>query len=357
MEEKEVKQKKSLALAYILYKLLINYEIEESEIVDEIGVKKRTIKKYINDLNIFFKSIIKRKDVETTDDNQYNISIRSQREGFGKKYILYFIEQDKEGNYKKMDALEQMDAIATLALAKSILKSIRNEHLTRETEHIFNMFKKSLTYKDSVRSFFLNLDRIFYYHPYAPKDYSKHTEILKNILIGIYNKKVLKCEYSPVYMLKKGEREVVYTTCIEPYSVVFHLNALYLIGKERGTENPREKTYAIDRFKKVEVSGETFNYPSEGEYNPANLCLTYIGVISGGEIKKICIRFCNDSKLHKILKERHWFKSQKFTQEDDGTLTMSFMSPVNIELIRWIQSFGDDVIGVEPPISELKKSL
>lgn len=347
--ENQEKTTPSSRLLYLFLLLLKNSgEIKKKELIKELGITNRTFKKYRSFINEFLK------EKKFFHEDKLNLDKEKSKDNGP----IRIIKKDEEeyvvlNPFEKIDAVNEYNSIISIFFAKSILQTLNIKELNEKINKIYTLFLTAIIRKSDIRSFLNNLNRIFYYHPYAPKDYTDKTEIINNIIQGIFHKKKIKCEYSPL-VINNYQEKIMKKYILEPYSIVCHMNALYLIAR---CEDSKIRMFAIDRFESVSHIGDSYKYPNLFEYEPKNFLNAFIGVIGEGEKRNFEIIFKNNPALKKTIKERKWFENQVFKEIPDGRLRMSFTTPISIELLRWINSWGDDIEHITPSIKEIKEEL
>lgn len=327
MERKTPSDRKVYFLLYLIYRSGL---ISQDSLLRALGVTKRVLKKYKNELNKVLEEFSK--NVLGYEDSCLEI-VDERREGENYFFLSGFPKSNADENIKK---------VISAFSAKNFLESLNITYIKENINEIFDKLIASLKYKSYYKSFLNNLDRIFYYHPYAPKDYKAREDIVNEILNAIAYQKVLKCQYSP---LLESEIKSKIEFLLKPYSIVFHQNALYLIGED---ENQKIKTYAIDRFVRAKMTSEKFHYPEIAKYHPKNYLNDFIGIMGEGERANFELIFSNNKPLQRSLMERKWFANQSFEHLPDGRLRMRFTTCNSIEVQRWIKSFGNDVEVIKP---------
>ncbi len=331
MERRTPSDRKVYFLLYLIYR---SGKISQDSLLEILGVTKRVLKKYKNELNKVLEEFSKN---ELGYEDSYLEIVDEKSDG--KSY--FFLSGFHEGNLD-----ENIQKVISAFSAKNFLESLNITYIKENIKEIFDKLIASLKYKSYYKTFLNNLDRIFCYHPYAPKDYKAREDIVNTILNAIVNQKVLKCQYSP--LIESGNKSKN-DFLLKPYSIVFHLNALYLIGED---EHHKIKTYAVDRFVCVRMTSEKFHYPEVAKYNPKNYLNDFIGIIGDGERATYELIFSDNKPLQKSLMERRWFANQSFEKLSDGRLKMCFTTCNSIEVQRWIQSFGEDVEVIRPKQKE-----
>lgn len=129
---------------------------------------------------------------------------------------------------------------------------------------------------------------------------------------------------------------------IDPYHLRMADGAWYCIAYCH--ERKSVRTFALDRIIHLEITGESFEIPSDfsvEDYLADSL------FIERGEPREVVIEF--DATQAAYIRGREWHKSQKLTELKDGGLRMTMTIGGLGELKRWIMSMGRHAWVVEPP--------
>jgi len=330
-EDNEVKN--TLKPTLLLVWLIAHRRLSKRDILENLGIKPRTLKKYIIELNKLLRSgkielFNKEKSDKNNDDKEEEVKPVIKEVKYGDKKYLELID------FNTGYAMDCINEVVMLYIFQSIFSTLQIKYFDSIGKNLFQNRLNSLKGKFDIKSQLDNLNILLYYHPYAPKDYSSKEDIIKTIVDCIISRKKMECKYLPLYSDKQSTTSFL----LKPYTLVIHQNALYLLGED---ENGNIKTYSVDRFISVKRKGDEYYYPSD--YNPKNYLNDYIGIIGSSERFKFEIIFKNNPMLHKVLTERSWFRNQFFEKLPDGRLKMTFNSCDSIELQRWIYSWGRDI--------------
>jgi len=335
MKRDDIDLKNTLKPALLLVWLIKHRKLLKKDILTNLGIKPRTLKKYVIELNKLLRSgkieIYDVKKRDEIDGNGNENGIRPSIKEVKNDRITYLELVDFKGEY----ALDYINEIVMLHLLKSIFSHMKIKYYHHITTSIYDNLLNSLKSKVDIKLQLNELNNLFYYHPYAPKDYSSSEDIVRTIIQCILNRRKMEVKYQPLSSRTDNPEPFI----LKPYSLVVHQNVLYLLGED---ENNNIKTYSIDRFKSVRKLSEEFH--RRPNFNPSMHLNDYIGIIGDGERCKFEIIFRDNPALHKILRERMWFRDQSFEMMPDGRLKMTFTSCKSIELDRWINSWGEDIV-------------
>lgn len=340
--KKKAKDPRSIIFANILIKLLWERDskIYVNDLKEEYNLSDRTIRGYFKDLQEIIFTVSRRLKnnlnlLKARDDIRGNYWYLA--EGSITTPSIYF---DQKENIKiRNKALDYINKILVLYLADRFFERFKAENLRKEADNIYQDLIDSLRYKCDIQDFLNNLNKIFYFLPFAPKEYDP--KILQCIIDGIVNKKVLKIEY---FGLDYTSPNLV---SIKPLSIVYFDGLLYLLGMGAERKYKAIRTFAIDRITKIGYTGRIFQFKYDS-FNPEDHINKYIGIIKRGHKKRFELVFKNDMALKRLIRERKWFENQIFEELEDGRLKMRFTTYPTEEVKKWILSFGRDVKVLKP---------
>lgn len=130
---------------------------------------------------------------------------------------------------------------------------------------------------------------------------------------------------------------------IEPYLLKEYRNRWYLIGYNANLSDFR--TYALDRIRSVERTGETFDPTTE--FNPDNFFRHSIGITQlNSEPVQIVLR--STPLQAKYLESQPLHKSQKLRFLDDGSAEVSLNVLITYELINEVMGYGKALEVISP---------
>ena len=129
---------------------------------------------------------------------------------------------------------------------------------------------------------------------------------------------------------------------IEPYTLVDHGGALYLICAVPKHDHKLIRL-SVERIISFVPTGKKFTIPSG--YDPEEHLGESFG-ITVEEPMNVVVRLFGESAFY--AQNREWGKNQTIVSEDESLL-LSFTASGKYEIMRWILSCGKDAIAIEPP--------
>jgi predicted DNA-binding transcriptional regulator YafY len=167
------------------------------------------------------------------------------------------------------------------------------------------------------------------------KDYAKFRGILKQVNEAATARKTIEIVYYTMSRKKETKRS------IDPYRIWFFNGTFYLIGlcHMRG----EVRVFALDRIKLLHQTKKTFEMPED--FDLEEFVRPSFGIYQG-PLTRVKIRFSPD--VTGYVKESIWHKSQKITDEKDGSILFE-AEVAGIEEIRfWVMSWGSKAEVLEP---------
>ena len=129
---------------------------------------------------------------------------------------------------------------------------------------------------------------------------------------------------------------------LHPYHLLAYHGNWYVLA--RNAAKDQVETFALSRFRRIEVLGQTFIRPAD--FNAETYARQAFG-ITGGE-KAMKVRLLFEPKLAVYIKERQWHPSQVFQTRADGRVEMRMETTGRMELVRWVLSWMPDVKVLAP---------
>jgi len=175
-------------------------------------------------------------------------------------------------------------------------------------------------------------------------------EQLEDVLDGVLRQRVLAVRYRRF----DGRNQALK---LRPYSIAISGGILYVIAPEKtGALHP----FRFDRLEAIESTTETFEYPSEGEYDPASLFRHSLGVFLDFTVQEVRLRLTG--RWRSFLRSHRWHPSQVVIDRPDGSVELQLVVRACPELERWVLGFGNEAEVVAPPqlrdrITEVSKYL
>jgi predicted DNA-binding transcriptional regulator YafY len=174
-------------------------------------------------------------------------------------------------------------------------------------------------------------------------DYTKKAELIDELMVGVEDRKAVFITYQSL----QATEPVTYD--IYPYGLVYHRGALYLVG--RSPQRNEICHWKVSRIEAAEVTQVPFQRPKD--FNLQQHLAKSFGVYHGDGNVKIVVRFA--PSVARYVCESNWHESQKLTPQNDGSLVAEFQLSDTEEIKRWIMSFGQYAVVVEP--ASLRKEI
>lgn len=169
------------------------------------------------------------------------------------------------------------------------------------------------------------------------RDYARHAEIIDTLMIGIEDGRSVRVTY---HSLQSAE-PATYT--LQPYGLVWHKSALYLIA--RAPHHGEVRHYRVDRVTAADLTNRRFERPAD--FDLREHFRAAFGVYRGdGRLQRIRVQFL--PAVARYVQEARWHPSQRLTPQRDGSLVAEFELDETEEIKRWILSFGVNAV-VEGP--------
>ncbi len=138
-------------------------------------------------------------------------------------------------------------------------------------------------------------------------------------------------------------RDKPYDTRVDPYHVVGYRGEWYVVG--RCHLKMALRVFGISRMHAAAISSDRFTLPPDFDFEQQ--WRNHFGIMIGGEETTVRVRFRQDQAPY--VRERDWHPAQQFTDEPDGSLTMTFKTRHLLEVTRWLLSWGSAATVLEPP--------
>jgi proteasome accessory factor B len=167
-------------------------------------------------------------------------------------------------------------------------------------------------------------------------DYTKKAELIDELMVGIEDRKAVFITYQSL----RATEPVTYD--VYPYGLIYHRGALYLVG--RSPQREEICHWKISRIEAAEVTKVHFQRPEDFDLQQ-HLAKSF-GVYHGDGDVKIKVRFA--PAVARYVCESNWHESQKLTSQKDGGVVAEFDLSDTEEIKRWIMSFGQHAVVMEP---------
>ena len=167
-------------------------------------------------------------------------------------------------------------------------------------------------------------------------DYSRRSDVIDNLLIGIEDRKVVFITYRS----QRSTEPVTYD--IHPYRITRHRGSLYVHGHK--PDDAEFRTWKIDRIENAEVDSVGFTMPPPRDIDQE--LAGSLGIYHGRETLQIQVWF--SSSVARYVQESRWHPSQRLAPQPDGSLLAEFELSATEELKSWVLSFGANAEILKP---------
>lgn len=231
--------------------------------------------------------------------------------------------------------------LTALALARQMLTGMPGSPFERSMESAFNKIKAACD-RDGIRALEASDKRIFA-SLRRSRPYTRGQIWFSSILAGMQRQETLRIVYFTRERGEESKREV------DPYGLVFHEGAFYLVGfcHQRG----EIRTFLVDRIRVAQNTGKKFEMPAdfsaEGHFRNA------WGILRGRVLVKVRARF--DRSVAQLVREGRWHASQRLEDGPAGSVVLSVEVAGWDEIRRWLMGFGAAVEVLEP--ADLRESM
>jgi predicted DNA-binding transcriptional regulator YafY len=167
------------------------------------------------------------------------------------------------------------------------------------------------------------------------KEYARFRETIE-----VLREAIERCRTVEIVYLSFG-REVLSTRRVDPYQLWYQHGGLYLAAYCHTRQQVR--TFAVERIRGVTPCPETFTRPAD--FNLEKYLEASFGLFRG-KPERIRLRFSR--AVARYVEERQWHPSQRSEPLLTGELEVTLHVAPELDLRRWILSYGKDVEVLEP---------
>jgi predicted DNA-binding transcriptional regulator YafY len=268
------------------------------------------------------------------------------------KYLI-----DEKTSFEEQQVFSVMLADCLMANIKKCNDDIRSDLSISDlkTELINFLTKKNLDYAEEEDEDFdeedfvkqSNAEKIrkklrtkFYSKKTGYKVYAED-EQATSVLDAVVNALYKSCKLKIVYKSRSAKESKEHI--IKPYTLLEHSGVYYIMGAFDQKRKP--VLFSVDRLKSAKMLKDKFSMPVG--YDPANIVEKGIGVGDFDDIPtKVELLFKKEVAYY--IKERFWHQSQFIEDLDDGSVKLTLIIPLGLELNRLILSFGSMVKVLSP---------
>lgn len=157
------------------------------------------------------------------------------------------------------------------------------------------------------------------------RDYRNQRGILETLREALLRQYSCRIRYAPARRAAEEYR-------IDPYTLVFYNNSLYLAAWAHNRDDWR--LFLIDRIREVERLEERFDVPED--FSVEALTGNAFGLIAE-EPMAVRVRFA--AEVAYLIRERTWHPSQTLAEEPDGSVILAFTAGGVREILSWLYSY------------------
>ncbi|SHI52339.1 Predicted DNA-binding transcriptional regulator YafY, contains an HTH and WYL domains [Malonomonas rubra DSM 5091] len=299
---RQPKKYSQAARLHDLIRILENrYGATVEELVEECEVTRRTIYR----------------DLKAIEEAGYPLISERQDDG----QVLYsFIE-----GYNKIPPITfSLEELMTLYLCRGQLDFLQGTPFHDDLEAIFTRFRSSLPPRSVAHLERLAKASAPRFHGF--KDYSGQRQLLTDLRQALLKQQRIEIAYRPA----KRKRNLYQ---VDPYTLLFFKNALYLGGYAHNREALR--LFAVERIESLSFLPDRFEVPED--YSATALTGEAFGLIDDGATQQVELQF--DKEVTYLIRERIWHPQQQLQKGADGNLILRFDAAGDKEILSWVYSF------------------
>lgn len=226
------------------------------------------------------------------------------------------------------------DEAVAIYLARHLLEPLAGTPFWQASQSAFKKIRASLG--ETALRCAERFAPMFHQTTSGVSDYSKKTEIIDQLMIGIEDRKAVFITYRSLASTEAT------TYDIWPFGLTYHHGSLYVVG--HSCQHDEIRHWKVDRIEDAEATQVPFQRP-EGFDLKEHLARSF-GIFHRDGSVHVVVRF--SPAVARFVAESRWHESQKLTPQDDGSLLAEFDLSNTEEIKRWILSFGRHAEVVEP---------
>lgn len=231
--------------------------------------------------------------------------------------------------------------LTALALARSVLVGLPGSPFDRAMHSAFHKIQ-AVCDREGVRVL-ETADRRLFADLRRARPYTEREVWFRVLLDAVARQRTVKLRYFTLEREAESERQV------DPYGLVLHEGAFYLVGWCHWRRAVR--TFLVDRVRAVSETGGTFT-PPEG-FSVREVFRKSWGLVRDRALVTVRVRF--SAKLARVIREGRWHESQKLEEAPHGGVVLTVNVAGWEEIRRWLLGFGAGAEVLEP--EELRQSL
>lgn len=237
--------------------------------------------------------------------------------------------------------------LISIYMGRQLLEPLAGTPFWDGQQKVFNRIRGRLS--DSAVQYLEKLGRTIQTTRVGAGDYSQRSEMIDRLMVAVEDGLVSLIRYRSDESREAEVKEVY------PQGFVFHRGSLYLIAWS--VDRCAIRTYKMDRVEGVESTKRQASLPIK--FDLADWLENGFGIFGGTEGKVQTVRVHFSSAVARYVRESRWHRSQKFSNEQDGSLLAEFQLTETQEIKRWIMSFGPEATILSPQelVDDIKADL
>lgn len=227
-----------------------------------------------------------------------------------------------------------MGEMIAMYMGRNVFAFTEGTELKESIDSLYNKVSARLAEKrDHVRN---RLSKKFHCTVGSPRSYAGADSALEEVVEGILHDRCVAITY-------KRPKLKAYTDTINPYTLVLHNHALFVVAHSKYSNAMR--TFAVERITQAEPTDETFTVPDD--YEPEQFFSNAFGITVGEDTGDVVVRF--DSKVAPYVRSRKWHPTMKLRDVDNDAVEVTLRVAMTEELLHWICGYGKSASVVSPP--------
>lgn len=283
--------------------------IRKQHLIDEFGVKSRTIER----------------DFERLVD-EFNAPLKYERS----TNTYYYTNP----SFSISNVILSEGELFTVSTILPLMEQYENTPLEQSFRNIMIKMTDMLPDSITVDTAFFNKDIFYLKQPVIPVE----EVVFNGVFQAIKNHKIISCDYR-----SNSSKEYKKRT-IDIYRVLCQKGDWYIIGYEH--ESSKIKVFALGRMRNVKIKQDSYQIPSN--FRLENHIDLEFGIWNNPD-KPELYELLFSSKRANYIMERHWHKGQEVIEKDDGSVILKFESNQKEIMFTWVMGFGSDVTVLNPP--------
>ncbi len=231
--------------------------------------------------------------------------------------------------------------LTALALARSALAGSPGSPFDRPLRQAFHKIQAALD-REGVRALEA-ADRHVYADLRRGRPYTQREVWFQTVLDAVFRHRTLRLRY---FTLERGAET---DRTVDPYGLVLHEGAFYLVGWCHWRRDVR--TFLLERVRAVADGGASFEPPAG--FSVREHFRQAWGLLKGHILITVRVRFA--PAVGRVIREGRWHESQRVEELPGGAALLTVRVAGWEEMRRWILGFGAAAEVLEP--EELRESM